>query len=159
MENENEVNVGWQQHWPEHNWATFAPCFLGLFPYIPHDQAPHECRWNLGESLKETVSNYQEAETGFVKQTEDVIRTLCDKGSASAASEAVAYFLGLRSAVLESFFLKFSIGTRNGRSWTIIPFPTLPTHNVIEWFLIDWWRRHGAFEVAAFRYIEVPPGE
>jgi hypothetical protein len=139
---------------PEDNWFTFADWYLGLFPYIEHDEAPPEAAWALSATFEETRENYKQAEAPFVSQIESVIRKLCETGSASAPSKAVAYFLGCRSAVLESFFFKLSIGDSFGRSLTIIPFPSLPRMRVAQWFLIDWWRHHGASETCYQRYKE-----
>jgi hypothetical protein len=149
----NEAESSHKQQ-PEHNWNTFGGCFIGLFPFVPHDQAPPRCSWEVGGTLKEAAANYRQAEAPFVSQIEDVIRALCKTGSASTPSKEIQYLLGLRSAVLESFFLKFAISLGNGRHSTIIPFPALPTLRVVEWFCIDWWRQHGASAVAELSYIE-----
>jgi hypothetical protein len=141
---------------PKHNWSTFAAPFLDLFPYIPHDEAPKECAWALGATLKETSNNYKQSEAPFLSEIEEWIRTFCKAGSAPAPSKAIAYFLGLRSAVLHCFLQKFSIGIgSNFAELTIIPFPSRPVFKIVEWFLLDWWRNQGASEVAEFVHLEV----
>jgi hypothetical protein len=138
-----------------HNWSTFAACFIGLFPYIPHDEVPQGCACALGATLKETSNNYKQAEAPFLSEIEEWIRTFCKVGSAPAPSKSIAYFLGLRCAVLECIFLKFSIGIgSNFTQSTIIPFPSLPVLQIVEWFLLDWWRNQGALEVAKFLHLE-----
>jgi hypothetical protein len=132
----------------EPNWFTFYSAFTELFPFIPHDEAPPEAAWPPGATSKETEENYRRAEAPFVPQIENVIRQLCKTGSASTPSKAVAYFLGLRSTILACFFFKFSISDGPSRYLTIIPFPSLPTPVVMQWFLIDWWAAWGPYEVS-----------
>lgn len=157
----------------KHNWTTFAVSFIGMFPFIEHNQAPIECAWSVGETLKETAENFRRTEAPFAAEVEGVIHTFCQTGTTPKAARTAQYFLGLRSAVLESLFLKFSINksrTLNEVALasaakpqvieeTIIPFPSLPTLQVLEWFLIDWWRKQGAIEVAQLRYLEAFLGD
>ena len=132
-------------------WHTFR-ARLGCFAYIPHDDAPPECAWALGATCEETQDNYKRAEAPFIPQIDEVVRTLCKTGSATTASDAVAYFLGLRFIVLDYFFAKFSIHNNPTSVLTIIPFPSLPTAGVLEWFLTDWWREWGVSEICLQRY-------
>lgn len=144
-------------NFPEHNWSTFAMCFVGTFPYIPHDKAPPECAWRVGDSRETFESDFRRAEAPFIADIEATIRTLCSTGAASHDSRAVQYFLGIRGAVLESFFLSFSI-PRGGAQMTIIPFPQLPPLRVVEWFLIDWWRHQGGRCICEMRLLDAHYG-
>jgi hypothetical protein len=137
----------------EPNWFTFAVRFSGLFPRIPLDEAPPEVAWTVGATLKETEESYRRAEAPFIPQIENVIRKLCETGSASMPSKAVSHFLGVRSTVVGCFFLKLSISDGPSRYLTIIPFPSLPAPVVTQWFLIDWWAGWGPYELA-FQYQE-----
>src|SRR5437764_13128405 len=94
---------------PEHNWSTFAACFVGMFPYIQHDKAPPECAWTVGDAPETFETDFRRAQAPFLADIEATIRTLCSTGAASHGSKSVQYFLGLRGAVLEQFFLEFSI--------------------------------------------------
>jgi hypothetical protein len=132
----------------EPNWFTFHRSFSGLFPCIPEDEAPAEAVWAPGATLKETEENYRRAEAPFVPQIENVFRELCETGFASTPSNAVAYFLYWRSMTLACFFLRLPISDGPFRYLTIIPFPSLPTPVVMQWFLIDWWAAWGSYEVA-----------
>jgi hypothetical protein len=134
-----------------HNWETFRAC-LEAYPYVPHDEAPPECAWNLGATCEETGNNYRRAEAPFVPQIEKFIRTFCETGSAKTPSLAIAYFIGLRFIVFDYFLARFSICNGPNSYLTIIPFPSLPTRRVLEWFLTDWWQQWGVWEICLQRY-------
>jgi len=108
------------------NWFTFSNSLLGWFPLISADEVP-EAALGPGETSKETEQNYRRAETPFVAEIENVIRTLCESGSASVPSKLVAYFLPWRSTTVMAFLLKLSISFSPYRYLSIIPSPPLPT--------------------------------
>jgi len=73
-----------------------------MFPYMPHDEAPAECVWRAERNLEAMGDDFRRAERPFLNAIEQTIHTLCDTGRASSESAGVQYFLGCRSAVLES---------------------------------------------------------
>ena len=92
-----------------HNWFSLINSLLGLLPHVPRDKAPPEAAWSPGATVKEAQENYRRAERPFEPEIEDVIRTLCETGSARIPSKAVSYFIGERSTVLGVFLMKLSI--------------------------------------------------
>jgi hypothetical protein len=138
----------------EHNWSTFGMCFVGMFPYIPHDEAPPTCSWKVGDTLSEIDRDFRRVEAPYVAEIEKIIRSLCRRGNAPAGSEESQYFLGLRAAVLAPFLLSHAVPIQGGALQTILPFPQLPTLRVLEWFLIDWWNRHGPQRICEYRHLE-----
>jgi hypothetical protein len=149
MENDNDDEIDLTPH----NWASFSMVFVGMFPYIPHDEAPRDCFWRVGNTWDTLASDFGRAQAPFLPEIEKVIRTLCDTGNAQNDSKAVGYFLGLRGCVLESFFLSLSV-PKGQIHETIIPFPTKPLMKTLEWFLIDWWNFHGPRQICRIRLIE-----
>ena len=138
----------------DHNWTTFAVTFLGQLRYIPHDEAPRECASRVGETQADIGAGYRRAEAPFVSAIESTIRTLCSAASLPVVSSEIAYFLGLRAAVLGPFLFELSVRAGPNLHSTIIPFPSLPSERVVEWLLIDWWRDHGARRIAEIRHMD-----
>jgi hypothetical protein len=140
----------------EQNWTILRESLSTAFPVVPDDQAPPECQFEVGCDVPETIENYQDAEMPYILEIEDVIRTLCATGEATSASKAVAYFLGCRPCGLRLFFAKFCTSNINDEILsfsTIVPFPSLPVLRVAQWFLLHWWQRWGALEMAEHRYL------
>jgi len=140
---------------PEHNWTSFGMCFVGMFPYIPHDEAPPNCAWKVGADYDTMDLDFRRAEAPYRAEIETIVRTLCATDNAEMGSPESAYFLGLRGAVLGPWFLSLSVplpGT--GATHTIVPFPKMPMMRVLEWFLIDWWNHHGPKFACEIRILE-----
>jgi len=129
------------------NWFTFGNSLLHLFPRIGVDEVS-DAAWGPGETSDETEQNYREAEAPFVAEMENVIRTLCEAGSAPMPSKAATYFLFWRATTVAGFLLKLLTSTDPNRYSSIIPFPSLPTPAVIQWFLIEWWTVWGPDEIS-----------
>jgi hypothetical protein len=157
MNDDNEVE-GFEA---PRDWHAFGAWFVatgeerGWFPRIPHYQAPRECSWLLGATVEETAHTYYQAEVKFQGEIEIAILR---RAHSLTLSKSLLYFLGLRIAVLDRFFLKFSMSLsqspNSGLVVSIIPFPSLAPHQVMQWFLLTWWRQWGRFEVATLHHLQ-----
>jgi hypothetical protein len=156
----NEANA-------EHNWVTFgaafSECFFDHFPYIPHDKAPPECAWAVGRTKIAIDRDFRRVEAPFNSSVEQTIRAVCGtwlspKLHSPSVPPSVAYFVGLRSAVLLPFFIDLSASPAPTMSFEviteIIPFPLLAAPRVAEWFLIDWWRANGPRRACEMRLVD-----
>jgi hypothetical protein len=138
---------------PGHNWNILFCSLIGFFPYVPHDEAPAECAWKVGPTQKRIAEDFLRAEAPFVPEVDRVIQELCSSGSASTDSPAVRYFLGLRAAAVNDFWGKFDV-VKDGVASTIIPPSSLPALQVLKWFMIDWWRKHGPRYICGCRLLD-----
>ncbi len=132
------------------NWFEFATRFVGLFDYIPVQQAPEGCSWRLGSDWETVEHDLEAVEARHAPAIQAAIERLCTTDSTGPVSPQVRYFLGLRGAVLEDFLLSLSAGQSS-----VFPYPSgVPTLSILRWLLVDWWRVHGARHACKLRLQE-----
>jgi len=102
--------------------------------------------------------DFRRAEAPFIPEIERVIRAICNAEQLEVSDEisrGATYFLGLRGTLVLDFLMDLDVEIGGPATplnspdagpltMTIIPFPALPAHEVMQWLLIDWWREHGA---------------
>lgn len=158
---------GQQNEDAQHNWLTFAQSedsifatFCDRFPSYLEEYLnwPSECAWAIGETQAQLDKDFRRAEAQFGPAIESATRDFCrDPKSTHDVSPAVSYFLSVRGRVLGGLFQQLTVETSPGTFesiHTIIPFPSKPLNEVLEWFLIDWWREHGPRGICETRVID-----
>jgi hypothetical protein len=130
-----------ESHKDPRHWHDLWACWLALFPYIPHSEAPDTCSWTHSHDALILEQQYKQREEPFLFEIEQSIDAI-SKGLDCTPSAETRYFLGLRWSVIEDFLSSLTV-TKGQNHWTIIPPAALPEQTIFRWLMIDWWNSHG----------------
>lgn len=127
---------------PHQHWNNLGKNLVGIFPYI--EKMPQGCFWEADIELETFGQNYRYAEKPYLEEIKSCIEGVCRDRCHVVSSLEVAYFLGVRSAVIESFVLRLSISTSHEQIGTVFLLPPdMSTEDAIRWLFLDWWEGHG----------------
>lgn len=136
------------------HWNKLGESLLFAFPYISHRDAPKTCIWHPDLDIESVGTNYRKAESPYVQQIEQAIDVFCRTGQAPTTSPEASYFLGIRSAVVESFLMQ--LGSRSDddiRTVFLLP-PDMSIHDAARWLFTYWWKCQGATRATYMRIID-----
>jgi len=137
------------------NWEEASQMLHEAVVYIPSDEAPPACAWQVKEVLSgDPAEELRQAEAPFLPDIEKAIRRFDIDKRLVLASKEVAYFVGLRAQVAEQFLASLSTHGPH-ESESILAYPAHTSFlTIIEWLLLDWWREHGYDEACKLALLD-----